>query len=292
MSTTAGHGLKTPSRARPLPAGPLGIWSTKRKVQRVDLRNLIGLGRSGQREDAVSRSAKAARILELISNHMSIQGLRVLDFGAGAGYIAAHIQDAVGHKGHVVAADVVNQMRTAAVPFLQVERMSLSVNDGSFDLIISNHVLEHVGDADAQRRYLTECKRLLVDDGLLYLAHPNRWSVFEPHYRAPFLSWPPERYRNTYLRLLQRIGLCRRIGRLDTLAGHYGIRPLSRRQTVKLLGDCGYHFVDVTPDMIRLICARELGSAARLILAPLAYAFYWIFRPIVPTIIFVARIRQ
>ena len=53
-----------------------------------------------------------------------------------------------------------------------------------------------------------------------------------------------------------------------------------------------YHFVDVTPDAIRLICVQELGSAARLILIPLAYAFYWIFRPIVPTIIFVARVRQ
>jgi SAM-dependent methyltransferase len=41
---------------------------------------------------------------------------------------------------------------------------------------------------------LDEVWRVLKPGGLAYLACPNRYSLVEPHYRLPFLSWFPVRW--------------------------------------------------------------------------------------------------
>lgn len=44
--------------------------------------------------------------------------------------------------------------------------------DGTFDLIFSSNMLEHIPDVDA---CLTECRRVLKDDGLMLHTMPSRW---------------------------------------------------------------------------------------------------------------------
>jgi SAM-dependent methyltransferase len=60
--------------------------------------------------------------------------------------------------------------------------------DGTFDVVISNHVVEHVADPD---RHLSEIRRVLKASGVCYLATPNRWWLFEVHSRLAFLHWLP-----------------------------------------------------------------------------------------------------
>jgi len=81
-----------------------------------------------------------------------------------------------------------------------VQGVKLPFEPDRFDVVISNHVIEHVGDAAAQLRHLQEIRRVLKPEGVAYLAVPNRWMLTEPHYRLKFLSWLPHSWRSPYLR--------------------------------------------------------------------------------------------
>ena len=74
--------------------------------------------------------------------------------------------------------------------------------NASFDLVITNHVIEHVGEVNEQLQHLKEIARVLSSTGQCYLAVPNRWMLTEPHYRLKFLSWWPKKCRSSYLKLM------------------------------------------------------------------------------------------
>lgn len=237
------------------------------------------------------RASKGERIAHHVSRYQPVTGLRVLDFGAGDGAVAAQMAALVGAAGHVTAADVENRLRTDAVRFLKIADGCLPLCDGSVDLVISNHVLEHVGDAAAQRRYIEECRRILTDDGILFLTLPNRWSLVEPHYRAPLLSWPPEGLRHGLLRLMLRLRLARHTPIHVQALDRYDCRPLSPRQARTLLLDVGFKPQDVTLEAIRMVLATSLGGAFGGVADTVAGPLYWLFKAFTPTIVLVARAR-
>jgi glycosyltransferase involved in cell wall biosynthesis len=155
--------------------------------------------------DVASRSAKAEKIERLVGTRVPLPGARILDIGTGSGVIAAHLAERVGEEGSVTAVDLVDQrVVTDGYAFRQVTGTALPFEDGGFDLVLSNHVLDHVGGTDEKRHHLTEVRRVLADGGACYLAVANRWVVVEPHFRLPFLSWLPERARTPYVRLARR----------------------------------------------------------------------------------------
>src|SRR3546814_18814077 len=83
----------------------------------------------------------------------------------------------------------------------------MRISDWSSDVCssdLSNHVIEHVGNADAQRHHLDEIRRVLAPDGVVYFAEPNRWRLVEPHFRLPFLSWLPHTASDRYVRVMGR----------------------------------------------------------------------------------------
>ena len=74
--------------------------------------------------------------------------------------------------------------------------------DGSFDIVWSNAVLEHVGTADArierQTLFLSEIRRVARR---AFITTPNRWFPVEIHTRTPFLHWLPKRVFDAHLNL-------------------------------------------------------------------------------------------
>jgi 2-polyprenyl-3-methyl-5-hydroxy-6-metoxy-1,4-benzoquinol methylase len=72
----------------------------------------------------------------------------------------------------------------------------LSFNDGTFDLVLCNHIYEHVPNPSEM---MNEIYRVLNDRGACYFAAGNKFKVMEPHHRLPFLSWLPQRLANIYL---------------------------------------------------------------------------------------------
>jgi SAM-dependent methyltransferase len=147
------------------------------------------------------RRRKAEKIIRLIEERRSLRGSCVLEVGTGSGVIANALVEATGAAGSVTSVDVVDErLRGEGYRFVQVRGTILPFADGSFDIVVSNHVMEHVGDNGEQTRHLAEMGRVLRPGGLIYLAVPNRWALREPHYRLLFLSWLPAPLRSRYLR--------------------------------------------------------------------------------------------
>jgi arsenite methyltransferase len=105
-------------------------------------------------------------------------GERVLDLGSGAGTDSLIAAQMVGETGHITGIDMTPQMwakaRAAAaemgasnVEFVESEAESLPFPDGSFDVVISNGVIDLIPDKDA---VFAELFRVLAPGGRIQIA--------------------------------------------------------------------------------------------------------------------------
>ena len=149
----------------------------------------------------VSRLNKALKILRILREYGARKGderLTLLDIGTGNGEIAHYLSEFY----DVVSLDVTDQ-RTAynGYKFVKIDGEDLPFSDKSFDVVVSNHVIEHVADAD---KHLSEIDRVLKNDGLVYLATPNRLWPWEAHNKIPLLHYLRATTFNSLLKLLGR----------------------------------------------------------------------------------------
>jgi len=125
------------------------------------------------------RSAKVIAFLERAG--VTVRG-RVLDAGCGGGGMPLSLAE---EASDVVGIDPVERFHDAGVRlgrerglrnlhFALADGMALPFRDGSFDLVLSHAVIEHVADAPL---YLLECARVLAPQGHVYLS------------TAPYLSF-------------------------------------------------------------------------------------------------------
>jgi len=70
-------------------------------------------------------------------------------------------------------------------------------DDGSFDIVFSNSVIEHLRTLDAQARMAAEVRRL---GGAYWVQTPNFWFPIEPHFLTPGWQWLPVSVRVQLLR--------------------------------------------------------------------------------------------
>jgi hypothetical protein len=69
---------------------------------------------------------------------------------------------------------------------------ALPFRDGAFDIVFSNSVIEHVGDAASQQRFAREVMRV----GRAYWVQtPNRWFPVEQHLLTPVVHWLPKAWQ-------------------------------------------------------------------------------------------------
>jgi SAM-dependent methyltransferase len=105
-------------------------------------------------------------------------GERVLDLGSGAGTDSLIAAQMVGEEGYVTGIDMTREMlakaRAAAaemgaanVEFVEAEAERLPFSDASFDVVISNGVIDLVPDKDA---VFSELHRVLAPGGRIQVA--------------------------------------------------------------------------------------------------------------------------
>ena len=178
--------------------------------------------------DEQARRRKAAKILAVLRHALGredLAGLDAVDVGCSAGFIADELALA-GARTHGLDIDVPGLSRAAArfgdrVQFVCANGERLPFADGSVDVVVLNHIYEHVVDPEAVVR---DIFRVLSDDGVLYLGLGNRLGIMEPHYKLPFLSWLPYGLADRYVRAFGR-------------ADHYYERFRTRRGLKALFAD-------------------------------------------------------
>jgi len=238
--------------------------------------------------DEEKRRRKAAKIVAVLGHFLGrdtdvLAGLTVADIGCSAGFIADEL--AAAGASHTFGVDIdVPGLRRASqrfgerVEFVCADGTALPFPDGSIDVLVFNHIYEHVVDPDA---IMAEMRRVLSEDGVIYLGLGNRLGVMEPHYRLPFLSYLPPAAADRYVRLF---------GRADSYYERYRTRRGLRRM-VRGLRVWDYTFpVLVTPasfagnELFPGVVGRVAGGVLSRLPRPVLRALL----PVVPTYLWVA----
>jgi SAM-dependent methyltransferase len=213
-------------------------------------------------------------MIQLLGSWKDLRGKRILEIGTGAGVAAAALARAAGPEGRVTAVDIADlRLVKDGFDFHLVDGTSLPFANKSFDVVVSNLVIEHLGDRDGQLNHLREICRVLVDDGCAYLAIPNRWAPLEPHFGVPLLTWLPPRWRTPYLRLTRR-------------AKVYNIRPLSYAEASELFHQAGLRFTEETYRAMQVMARVEKPWIGMRLLLMAPPALLKLLHPVVPTFIF------
>ncbi|MEX2225010.1 MAG: methyltransferase domain-containing protein [Dehalococcoidia bacterium] len=197
-----------------------------------------------------SRESKARRIEAILATRTTSLG-DVLDIGTGSGYIASYF---VRRSRSLVSVDVVDERVVRDFDFRRISSEKLPAEDATFDVVLSNHVIEHVDD---QLLHLREIARVMRPKGIAYLATPNRFALLEPHFKLPILSWLPASLRDRYVRLARR-------------GARFDVQPLTLGKLGALAGTASLALDDCSLEVAR----RRLPGIGRVLpdLAPLRWA--------------------
>ena len=139
---------------------------------------------------------------QLVKNNKSI---RILDYGCGGGQLLTYLR-ILGYS-NLTGVDVgdekkINQLNTmygkigyGTDTFFIYDGVSLPFDDNSFDVIISQQVLEHVHNVE---KYFSESKRVLSSKGKILFEFPHRLVPFDTHTRMWFVHYFPSMIRNIF----------------------------------------------------------------------------------------------
>lgn len=192
-----------------------------------------------------SREAKAEVIAHVLGPLLT-EATWIADIGCGTGIMKKALETYVGKA--IVGFEIDLAFIVERERVVGADAYRLPVSDGAFDLLIINHIYEHVPDPG---RLFAEVRRVLAPGGHAYVSAGSRWAVVEPHYRLPFLSWLPRRAADRYLRWS---------GRGET---YDGVRFLGYGALLRVMRGPGIEIHDVTEDALRGLVGPQRGRAWR-----------------------------
>ena len=227
--------------------------------------------------DIEARTIKAQKIFRVIDDFcVNDPGTcQCLDIGCSAGintnFLADHVRDAVGLDidGPAIRSGYMRKKQNC--DFIIGDATRLPFKDATYDIVICNHIYEHVPDADT---LMDEIFRVLKPGGFCYFGAGNRFCIIEPHYRLPFLSWFPKPAADLYLLMLNRDWPY-----YENLRSFYGIKKLFSRfsvtdYTLKIIENPERFYADDTISKKSLI--RLIPKSVMKLLMPLIPTYIFI----------------
>ncbi len=159
------------------------------------------------------RKQKAQKIIAILRDYCQkrnkkLTNLHVLEIGCSAGGMTVEFSRifqkvvAVDLDTHALAVARKKHMKKN-ITYRYADALHLPFKNAAFDVVILNHVYEHVPDAAI---LLRQVYRVLQKRGFCYFSGPQKYSIIEPHYHIPFLSWIPKRLVPFYYETLRSPG--------------------------------------------------------------------------------------
>ena len=176
---------------------------------------------------------------------------------------------------NVSAIDVTdNRLVRDGYSFQLTSGVGLPFANETFDVLVTNHVIEHVGDYGVQCEHLKEIRRVLKKSGTGYLAVPNRWMLVEPHFKLIFLSWLPRGIRTPYLKFMKK-------------GDFYDCEPLEKYELEKMLLNANLIYKNKCIEALKLTLQLEMqNSKVAQFFGALPNFLYRPFIWLIPTLIY------
>jgi ubiquinone/menaquinone biosynthesis C-methylase UbiE len=157
--------------------------------------------------DESTRIVKAEKISRIIRDfaQKNPKICTCLEVGCSTGintnYLSGCIGACIGTDIDMAALQYAHAHSQHMSEFIAGDAMYLPFRNGFFDIIICNHVYEHVPDSQVLMKEIFRCLKI---GGFCYFAAGNKFSVMEGHYHLPFLSWLPRPVSNLYLKATKK----------------------------------------------------------------------------------------
>lgn len=197
--------------------------------------------------DAVNRGHRIADQIEKFTGPLATNCLDVgcLDGGVSIAFATRGCK-VVGidlDKDCIRRARVLNKHFGTTCTFKKEDVLNSTFENGQFDLVIANDVIEHV---DSQKAFAKEISRLLGPGGILYITVPNRFSPAiiksDPHFRVFGISLLPRKIARFYIeRIRKKINPLYRKYHLGYYPTYFSVKKLFRENSMELseLNDAG-----------------------------------------------------
>jgi len=147
-----------------------------------------------------SRMKKANKIISILNENCDLSNCKILDIGTGSGYIIHQISKNC-KEAYSVDLEDDRKIKEGYI-FKKVVDERIPFKDNTFDVVISNYVIEHIPD---QKLHLNEIHRVLKKGGILYLGMPNKYHIIDVHYKLPLITWFPRKISKIYFRLVKNM---------------------------------------------------------------------------------------
>jgi ubiquinone/menaquinone biosynthesis C-methylase UbiE len=187
-----------------------------------------------------NRKNKALKSFAVISDfHTETTKLRVLEIGCFTGgfarELAPRFEEWIGIDIDSELVSIAqNAVKNKNVRFSVMNAEKLSFDEAIFDLVLCNHIYEHV---PRPKLMMDEIYRVLKPNGFCYFGAGNKFAIVEPHYNLLFLSWLPKKMASIYLSFVKKTKV------------HYFENHLSRKKLYKLCEKFEIH--DVTFEILK-----------------------------------------
>ncbi len=207
----------------------------------------------GKMLDEEHRRTKARKMLSVVRHFLGrddLKGMTVADIGCSAGFIADELAKAGAETTYGFDIDAPGLEKAKErfgeqVKFVNAPGEKMPLPDESLDLVVFNHIYEHVVDPDA---VIAEVHRVLKPEGVVYLGLANKFQPIEPHYNLPLLSWLPQGLADRYIRAAKK-------------ADSYYEKHRSRGGLKKMLD--GFHVWDYTFCVIKDPVTFQAGEIVK-----------------------------
>jgi ubiquinone/menaquinone biosynthesis C-methylase UbiE len=154
--------------------------------------------------DKDHRLVKSKKILAVLCDihELQLATCRVLELGCSTGmnanFLAEYCGECIGIDIDEKALRYARDHAHPRVGFIYGDAMNIPFPDNCYDVVVCNHVYEHVPDSG---QMMEEIFRILRPGGVCYFAAGNKYGLIEGHYHLPFLSWLPKSLAHIYLNL-------------------------------------------------------------------------------------------